>query len=254
MLIVAPVLEARRLPFERTTDMDAYDIVRRPRSDVPAITHIDYSARIQTIARPDHPEYYDVVAAFGDRTSTPLVVNTSFNVRGEPIVCTPYHAYSCFMRTEMDVLVMGNHVLYKAAQPGWHEAMGHIEENDESDVAVDETPLVTAVREAFHTDFVPAMARLRGMGIATDRIHTRPSGSTWIDVEQRQHDFRIPTSLLLAGRSAAQRARDICSFWQVGTVTERLEPVVERLLEIGDANVKTSTSDPTVSENIYVLY
>jgi carbamoyltransferase len=90
-----------------------------PRSEVPAITHVDYSARIQTVHRETNPRYYALLRAFEARTGCPLLVNTSFNVRGEPIVCTPEDAYRCFMRTEMDYLVLENCLLAKTEQPAW---------------------------------------------------------------------------------------------------------------------------------------
>jgi carbamoyltransferase len=89
--------------------------------DVPAITHVDGSARLQTVTRESQPEFYDLLAAFDDRTGCPVIINTSFNVRGEPIVCTPDDAYLCFMRTGMDVLVLGNQILLKEDQPELHE-------------------------------------------------------------------------------------------------------------------------------------
>ena len=82
-----------------------------PRSTIPAVTHVDYSARIQTVRRETNPLYYDIIEAFYRRTGCPVIVNTSFNVRGEPIVCTPEDAYRCFMRTDMDVLVLENFIL-----------------------------------------------------------------------------------------------------------------------------------------------
>jgi carbamoyltransferase len=125
MLLVAPVREERRLLGEGLSDAnlgdDLLEIVRRPRSDIPAVTHVDYSARVQTISRDDHSEYYDVVRAFQELTGCGVVVNTSFNVRGEPIVCSPQDAYKCFMRTEMDVLVLENFLLRKSEQPKYHE-------------------------------------------------------------------------------------------------------------------------------------
>jgi carbamoyltransferase len=84
---------------------------------IPAVTHVDGSARLQTVARESHPEFYDLLSAFDERTDCPGLFNTSFNVRGEPIVCTPDDAYLCFMRTQMDVLVLGNLVLLKEDQP-----------------------------------------------------------------------------------------------------------------------------------------
>ena len=92
-----------------------------PRSTIPAITHVDYSARLQTVRHDTNPLYWDILASFKSLTGCPVVVNTSFNVRGEPIVCTPEDAYRCFMRTAMDVLVLENHVLVREDQPKLEE-------------------------------------------------------------------------------------------------------------------------------------
>jgi carbamoyltransferase len=89
--------------------------------NIPAVTHVDGSARLQTVTRDAHPEFYDLISEFDRRTGCPVVINTSFNVRGEPIVCSPDDAYKCFMRTNMDVLVLGNHVLRKQDQPEFSE-------------------------------------------------------------------------------------------------------------------------------------
>ena len=82
----------------------------------PAVTHVDYSARIQTVDRETHPLYHDLISAFCRKTGCPVIINTSFNVRGEPIVCTPEEAYRCFMRTEMDYLVLGHFLIAKSEQ------------------------------------------------------------------------------------------------------------------------------------------
>jgi len=117
MLLVAPVQAGlRRSMTAEEEKLFGIDKLNVPRSTMPAVTHVDYSARIQTVRREDNPLYYDLIAAFGRLTGYPVVVNTSFNVRGEPIVCTPEQAYTCFMRTEMDCLVLGNFVLDKSAQ------------------------------------------------------------------------------------------------------------------------------------------
>ena len=121
MLLVAPVKKERQIPQSAETGMGLYDRVNLRRSDIPAVTHIDYSARVQTVNRKDKPDYYGVISEFERLTGCPVVVNTSFNVRGEPIVCNPEDAYRCFMRTEMDVLVMEDAVLYKTEQPAWAE-------------------------------------------------------------------------------------------------------------------------------------
>jgi len=117
MLLVAPVTKDRQIRM--TTDQEKLFGIEKlnvSRSDIPAVTHIDYSARIQTVTRDENPAYYDLINAFGRKTGCPVIINTSFNVRGEPIVCRPEEAYKCFMRTEMDYLVMGNIVVTKTEQ------------------------------------------------------------------------------------------------------------------------------------------
>jgi carbamoyltransferase len=123
MLLVAPVREERRNPLPPGYDnLELFDRLYHLRSDVPAITHVDYSARIQTVHRETNERYWLLIQAFKEHTGCGLIVNTSFNVRGEPIVCTPEDAYQCFMRTEMDYLVMGDYRFDKQDQPAWQEA------------------------------------------------------------------------------------------------------------------------------------
>ena len=117
MLLVAPVREERRLAMPRAaSDLWGIDLLNVPRSDIPAVTHIDYSARVQTVHEDTNPGYYRLIKEFETLTGCGVIVNTSFNVRGEPIVGSPQDAFRCFMRTEMDVLVLGNSVLYKEQQ------------------------------------------------------------------------------------------------------------------------------------------
>jgi carbamoyltransferase len=97
------------------------DKLNVPRSEIPAVTHVDYSARVQTVHPETNPRFYHLLDEFDKRTQCPVLVNTSFNVRGEPIVCTPEDAYRCFMRTEMDYLVLENVLLAKTNQPQWQE-------------------------------------------------------------------------------------------------------------------------------------
>lgn len=117
MLVVANVREnKRRSMTKEEEDLFGIDKLNIPRSSVPAITHVDYSARIQTVHADTNPRYHAVISKFKEMTGCPIVVNTSFNVRGEPIVCTPTEAFRCFMGTEMDLLAIGNYVLYKEQQ------------------------------------------------------------------------------------------------------------------------------------------
>ena len=122
MLMVAPVQEKHRIPMtEEQQKLFGIEKLNVPRSSIPAVTHVDYSARIQTVDERDNPLYYKIIKAFKDQTGCPVVVNTSFNVRGEPIVCTPEDSYRCFMRTEMDYLVVENLILAKPDQPEFKE-------------------------------------------------------------------------------------------------------------------------------------
>jgi carbamoyltransferase len=122
MLLVQPVKTERRKPLpEGYNGFSLKDKLYYLRSDMPAITHIDFSARIQTVHRETNPRYYDLIQEFKKLTGYGVIVNTSFNVRGEPIICTPEDAYRCFMRTEMDFLVVGNYVFDKKQQPVWQE-------------------------------------------------------------------------------------------------------------------------------------
>lgn len=118
MLLVAPVKqEIRHQPGEHERDLRGIDRLQTVRSDIPAITHVDYSARLQTVDADRHGRYYQLLRSFQEKTGSPVLINTSFNVRGEPIVCTPEHAYRCFMATDMDVLVIGDFLLLKDEQP-----------------------------------------------------------------------------------------------------------------------------------------
>jgi carbamoyltransferase len=114
MLIVAPVRQDKRININE--NKEGFDKLKVKRSLIPAVTHVDYSARVQTVKRQDNPLYYDMINAFYKKTGCPVIINTSFNVRGEPLVCSPEDAFRCFMRTEMDYLVMGSFMLDKKEQ------------------------------------------------------------------------------------------------------------------------------------------
>ena len=117
MLLTADVrAERRKPPAEAQDALSGIDRLNMPRSDIPAVTHVDYSARVQTVHRETNPRYHALLEAFKDRTGCPVIVNTSFNVRGEPIVCTPADAFRCFMGTDLDCLAIGNCFLRKMEQ------------------------------------------------------------------------------------------------------------------------------------------
>ncbi len=121
MLLVADVKDEHRLQASGKS-LTGIGRLNEPRSTIPAVTHLDYSARLQTVSRETNPRFHALIEAFQQKTGCPLLVNTSFNVRGEPLVCSPTDAYRCFMRTDMDLLVIEDFVLEKSAQPPWVEA------------------------------------------------------------------------------------------------------------------------------------
>ena len=115
MLLVAPVHKEMRTAVAK--EEKGFDRLKVVRSKIPAVTHVDYSARIQTVTPEEDLRFYDLIKAFEKRTGCPMLVNTSFNIRGEPIVCTPEDAYRCFLQTEMDYLVIGDFILERGKQP-----------------------------------------------------------------------------------------------------------------------------------------
>ena len=117
MLLVADVRDERRIPMTpEQQKLFGIDKLNVPRSNILGVTHVDYSARVQTVHAETNPRYHALISAFCARTGCPVIVNTSFNIRGEPIVCTPEDAFRCFMGTEIEVLVMGNCFLRKEDQ------------------------------------------------------------------------------------------------------------------------------------------
>lgn len=123
MLLTARVKESRCVEVSHSFARTLAERVHQVRSDIPAVTHVDYSARVQTVSKGSAPRFYALLKAFEERTRCGVIINTSFNVRGEPIVCTPEDAYRCFMRTGMDYLVLGSFLLDKAQQPAWPESV-----------------------------------------------------------------------------------------------------------------------------------
>ena len=117
MLLVADINKNIQIPMnENDQKLFGIDKLNIKRSSIPAVTHVDYSARIQTVHKETNPKYYKLLKKFKEITGCPILVNTSFNVRGEPIICTPTDAFKCFMGTELDLLVIGNYLLYKEYQ------------------------------------------------------------------------------------------------------------------------------------------
>ena len=260
MLLVAPVQPARRKPHTVALGDDLLPVVRDVRSDLPAITHVDYSARIQTVAKEDAPIYYDVIRAFEKRTGTAVIVITSFNVRGEPIVCTPFDAYRCFMRTEMDALVLGDFLLHKEGQPAWREPKGEVGSDDVETVVAKEAPdpaarrLEKKLRGVYRTSFLPIARQLLASGeggLATKQ----KAESTWVDHSAPasvERLFTVPRALDNPYATPAEIADAIQSSWRPGAAKAALRPVLIDLMKARPKEQKET--EETVSTSVYVMF
>ena len=255
MLLVAAVRKERQLPLGEFSGEDMLPYVRQPRSDVPAITHVDYSARIQTIRREDHPEYYDLIRAFYERTGCPVIVNTSFNVRGEPIVGTPGDAYRCFMGTEMDALVLGRYLLLKEDQPPWPLPKGHVESDDAPETLKPQLAetLVRDLDEVYRASFLPAVGVLGAAGAAPFR--QRPS--LWTDANSRNDApavFVVPGELAFPMKDVEKTAAAIVDQWELRGSCAALAPVVKELISLRLRHPMPKSYDEEVPSSMYVVF
>jgi carbamoyltransferase len=257
MLLVAAVKKSRRKTFQRSPG-DLLAVVRQTRSDIPAVTHVDYSARIQTITREDHPAYYELIRAFEKLTGCAVIVNTSFNVRGEPIVCTPYDAYRCFMRTDMDVLVLENCLLLKDEQPTWPESKGHFEEHNDKPRESYKDSFIKALHKLYLKEFLPAAARLQNQGVGQVPTELQPAPTTWVDYLDQSPEtiFSIPPELDDPTPDPTRMAQAITRFWRPGLAAETLYPILVKLLELGQrfSEPEAGELEEQVGESVYVMY
>ncbi|WP_437938153.1 carbamoyltransferase N-terminal domain-containing protein [Sorangium sp. So ce341] len=249
MLLVAPLVEDKRKPFSRGSSEDLLEVVRAPRSDVPAVTHVDYSARVQTVTREAHPAYRAVIDAFAEKTGCPVIVNTSFNVRGEPIVNTPYDAYRCFMRTDMDALFIEDHLFLKEQQPPWPEKGGAYDEWASVGAPAPEQ-LTRPLERLFDRDFLPALADIAG-GLATAGAATRsPADGRW-----ERLDAATTYPRVLERRPAQPDAfgRAITGRWSSPELARALAPVIAKGVRIV-GRVPHRAQREVVSDTMYVMF
>jgi carbamoyltransferase len=255
MLLVAPVKEERRLPYDPEDDEDLLKKVRIARSDVPAITHVDYSARVQSIRREDNPAYFDVLRSFYSRTGCAVLVNTSFNVRGEPIVNTPEDAYRCFMRTEMDLLALGDFLLWRSEQPPSQERKGHLD-----DRFMDPSPFddhfVAELTDIWRNEFVHVASRLKMDQPELFSLHFGDDASAWIEhaTSDTSTLFDFPGAMLEDDAKPASLAAAITSNWMNVELAEAMTPVLCRLLQIGKKYAAQGELDEEVSDAMYVMF
>jgi len=256
MLLVAPVKKERQLQTNLIETDNMLEIVRQPRSDIPAITHVDYSARVQTVNRNDHKEYYDVIKAFEDLTGYGVIVNTSFNVRGEPIVCTPYDAYRCFMRTEMDILVMNNYILFKEDQPHWPEEKGHIDEYPAVKTFDKQKTALKAYKNIYKNDFSELYN-----SASFNYMKFQNQKSTWENVKSTEITtgvFPIPNSLDSTNPDPKKMSSAITNYWRNDIISTKFEKILTKLLSIKYSEISQDKSDYSedkeISDSVYVMY
>jgi carbamoyltransferase len=251
MLIVAPVREERRKPLQPMEGEDMLPYVRQARSDLPAITHVDYSARIQTVTREDHPDYYAVLEEFEKLTGYGVIVNTSFNVRGEPIICSPHDAYRCFMRTGMNVLALGDYILLKEEQPPWPEGAAEgLESEDAAKPEQNPHPeaFLKKLRQIYRETFLPAAREVheRRMHLEFQRV---PTSWSPLAPEHPAGIFAMPPAMDQMKIDAAQFAEAV-----VSPELALLRPAITRALEIGLQHAPEEDIEETVSESMYVMF
>jgi len=262
MLLVAPVKKERRLPLDARlgNDDDLLPVVRRLRSDIPAVTHVDYSARIQSVRKEHHPEFHALISEFERQTGCGVLVNTSFNVRGEPIICTPQDAYRCFMRTEMDVLALGDYILLKPEQPQWFEGKGEgLENEDVTQAAAEQAPekLLEELQQAFDSDFWPAAETLKANGGVRITEEFRKTPTMWEDANEpidRKPLFELGEQALSEEPDSVKFADELTANWLSPEAASVLKPVVVKLIKIGLKNQVEVEIDEQVSESVYVMF
>ena len=198
-----------------------------------------------------------MIRAFEEKTGCGVIINTSFNVNGEPIVCTPYDAYRCFMRTEMDVLILGNCLLTKAEQPHWAEAKGQIPEHEDDFRQCDDSRFVKALRKLYAKEFLPIASSLRnqkmvGVSTAFDRVP-----STWENFTADQSPeavFSIPAAIDSSNLDPEKMAESITRFWTPGPATAALRPALVKLIKLAHEFPTEGALEQEVPESIYVMF
>ena len=247
-MLVAPILKKRRLNFNKSKTENMLEIIKQPRSDIPAVTHIDYSARIQTIEKDYNRKFYDLVKEFDNLTGCAVVINTSFNVRGEPIVNTPMDAYKCFMDTEMDVLLLENFILYKSKQKNIktkknYNYVKNIENNNEKLIE-------KKLRKIYKNYFINSIE------IKNHKEETKEV-TFWLDTKNQtslENIFLIEKELDTIESEPKKIANSIIKYWHNKDFGKKLEPVIIDLLMIAKKYPIEEDVNSKVSDSIYEMF
>ena len=246
MALVAAVHRERRLPFDLSQldrNDDLLSVVSTPRSDIPAVTHVDYSARVQTLRERDHPDLYAVLNSFHRRTDCAVLVNTSFNVRGEPIVCSPLDAYRCFMRTKIDLLVLEDCLLWKDQQPKMPAVESGKQELGRTNHSAEETE--TLLRSFFAERLVPAAQCLRERHVTFFATGPDPAAESYFERHQT-----APYFTTIEPEDCIPR---LVQMWQeegLHELAELAEPLAELVLLLAPKDDDSGELSPL----IYVMF
>ena len=249
MMLVAKV---KGLRPETAQDGAAGDLVARlcqPRSDIPAVTHVDGTARVQTVDDPSHRELHDILLAFAERTGCAVLVNTSFNGRDEPIVCTPYDAYRCFMLSGLQHLVLGGHLLVKSEQPEWREDPPPAGRT----APAPPEAFTRELRRLYHSDLVPLARRLRAAGSPIPGAAGR-GGTAWVTcpAESRAAIFEIPAAF--ASARPEEIASGLLAQWQMTAAAPALAGLLRRLVRLGHRFRSREPVAESVPDTVYALF
>lgn len=251
MLVTAQVRKDRQIKMNienmESQDGDLIKIVNVPRSDIPAVTHVDYSARVQTVNQVDKPDYYQAIRAFKEKTGYGIVVNTSFNVRGEPIVCTPEDAYRCFMRTEIDLLVLGERLLWKKEQPPAEKPS----QNEEKKLVNYVEQGTREIRQLFNKDILPLALEFKKRNISffpTSFNHDEP---TYYLIRERSamraEEYELSVS------QASELEKEMIKVWNSQGCSE-LIPLASKTANLAESLRFIEICSEEVSPFIYVMF
>ena len=252
MLLIAKVHEKRRLPFDRGNKENMLEIVRQPRSDIPAVTHIDYSARIQTIEKDDHRKFYDLIKAFEELTGYGIVVNTSFNVRGEPIVNTPMDAYRCFMNTEMDVLVLEDYFILKGEQAKINREKVLFENFNTETSKDNDSFLRRKLGKLYKKNFISATKK--AIKILEQQDSNSSHWSNCTDQNDPGKIFNIPADLDITNPDPRKMTKSIIKCWRSNSFGTILEPILIHLLSLSKTYPLEEDINYMVSDEIYEMF
>jgi len=249
MMLVAPVVKERRIyDKNKMSDDNMLELVRRIRSDIPAVTHIDYSARVQTVSKFYHNSFYDLIKEFENQTKCPILINTSFNVRGEPIVNTPLESYKCFMNTEMDILVIENFILFK-------------EEQNLSQFKKYSNILTNKQTFKNEFDYQKKLKKIyyKIQNLFIKKKNVRPGWSNYSQEEDIRAIFEIPIELQNHNHNSLVVTKKIISYWKDKEFGKNLEKIIFQLVELSkrfkkEKEFKEFNDFTLVSDKIYEMF